>query len=349
MFCAFLLVIGASKSGKQYAALLKGIAAGLILNFVLCLIQFVAIPVGRYPFWFLYSYSDGIAFSRELTTQTGLLGTRVFGFFNEPSELASSIAPWVLLMFGLRILPKRSDALTMFCRSRFALLAIICGTAAMIASRSGQLLAFVPGFVAIILAGMTSGRLRSGGAVTRLALVLMVLCLLAIGVADLSARLDPEAIRMASGGQGWSWASRATSLQMTMLHWLSPIDSGFVVGRGYQGVAWLLSTTGMNVWSGLGMLLLRFGLLGGVGLLVSCWWVCKSIHNSADKLLGFICAGNCLFAFTLTTPNEGLASLWIALGVFSSWHLIAGRRQSMPRVSGIVWRSGGRHASVVRE
>lgn len=297
-------------------ALMSGIAAMTVIHVGVGLWQFVAFQSGEFPLLGLYvnpSFLD----VQENAVMYARWMRRPFGLFPEPSAMASSLAPWVLLWaayFAGLVRFKREPATwqrALFATAAAGALALI------IVSRSGH--AAITLAAAIVFAGIWFVRSRAtprallavlGGAGIVLPLVLWA------GAAALSDRVGESLPTMNS-----SWEERSSSL-VTGLRLMTESSVGaalFGLGPGMAPVRIYEAVKIQAVFSVLLTYLYETGLVGFLIL----FWIGHQIV-SVWKSLRFdvvfaVVAAVWLVGITVTTSYEQLLPIWLTLGWLTVW------------------------------
>ena len=315
------IVPGTPRDDTDGVYLLKGVSAGILLNFGMCVLQLVTVPSGNYPFWSWCGYGAAEAsMIRGLQSGAGIFGVRVFGLFSEPSDMTASIGHWWLLLCGLR-LGMCKGTLARFSSSGLSMLALICGAATLMLSRSGHVLIVSAGF-AVLLASTVRPWVTSHWRTAVFAALLIGI--LAFGAYDLKDRiLSPDA-EQAGYAAGSVWTPRLASITDSLALWSNGNTRQFIFGLGYEGVEKVKADTGYNIWSVVGKSILTFGLIAVVGWLLLAVVLLHEISCSRGLLLGLVFGGTCAAAIAVTTSYEPLVSPWLALVALLSWRRLFG-------------------------
>jgi len=330
-----MIGVEAARDDESCAWLIKGVMVGIAVNCVVSAVQYVTMPKA-FPLWPLYQFSRdqervaGVA--QAFWTPTQIFPFRVFGLFDEPSDMTASICPWLAFILALRVFPFQKGALRGVGTSSLALLVLLLGTAMIVVGRSGELMFFAPAMLLMVMwkpPKVRGPQLRRTG--RRLLLVVLVAACVAGGVAAVRDRASTE-INDAATSKG-SWNERSSSIQQAVDTWLNPPDFGVVIGRGAAGVAMLLSDTGLSISSIIVKSLLMYGLVMAVGWVAIAVIVVNSIRSSRFRLGGLVTLTVLVFGLTVITSNQKLMGPWIIMGLLTRWKFVFHEEEALPALS----------------
>jgi hypothetical protein len=327
--------------------LLTGIAAAMIVHFVVGMWQFYAFRSDSFPLAELYVNQSFLSVQDNVTTIARWI-KRPFGVFPEPSAMSSSLAPWVLLfaahflgLVHLKRQPTRRQAQLFAAAAAGGLLLIIL-------SRSGHA-AFT--LAALGVMGLVWGLRVKAKPQTHLLAIAATAIVLPF-VILLAATMLGDRVGGASKLGNSSWEERSSSLVVgfRLLTEGSVGTTLFGVGPGLSSPA-LKSLYDLEaVWSVLLSYVYETGLLG----IVVVAWVGRTLlrtWKSMGHSLAFASfAGVWVVGITLTTSYSQLLPIWIAFGWLTMWPLVCGTTEAVvttdtTRTTGERLRASREHAA----
>lgn len=296
--------------------IMTGIAAATLLHVLVgCWQEYVFISGGEFPLLWIYVNPSFLSVADQARDFV-LYEQRPFGLFSEPSAMASSLAPWVLIwiaeMCGLIRFATRPSRMQ---RALFRI-AAVAGLALIISSRSGHAMATL---AAVLLFGVVwAFRARATirnylATVTVFGVVLPLMVWLT--VLALSGRVAE------ANGMNQSWQDRSDSLIDGLNLW---IENGwrtllFGIGVGLSAGE-LANQRGLDaVWSVLLTYLYETGIIGGLvitwlGVYLARIW--KACHfNVVFAAVAFVW----VIGITITTSYGQLLPIWLTLGFLIAW------------------------------
>jgi len=296
--------------------IMTGIATATILHVLVgCWQEYVFLTGGEFPLLFIYVNPSFLSVA-EQARDFVRYEQRPFGLFPEPSAMASSLAPWVLIwmaeMCGLIRFASRPSRLQ---RSLYRI-AALAGLALIISSRSGHAMATL---AAVLLFGVAWAMRARASVRNYLAIVTVFGIVLPLTiwltVLALGDRVDE------ASGMNQSWQDRSDSLIFGFKIW---IENGwrtllFGIGVG-QSAGELESQYGLDaVWSVLLTYLYETGIIGGLVItwigvyLGRVWRACNfNIVFVAVTLVWLV-------GITITTSYGQLLPIWLTLGFLVVW------------------------------
>ena len=327
----FLVLVPAGKvANKRYALpLLAGVAWGVLLNVAVGLYQVYSFARDEFPLPGLYqnpSFKSYIAADPE---NYALYVKRPFGMFPEPSAMAASLGPWLVLIVGLLLYRKLRHGMTPILGLQL-LLAAVGGVALILLSSSGYTVWLLLSLLLIGLPALKDWVLRMhrpGSLLAMVAFVVVGVALVYVSLAHVGTRLDIQ--------ENSSWSARLASIVWGLSYLgTSPADLLFGVGPG-QSYLLLQSPDASNllpetsgeltvtaVWSVVVLYVQEMGLLGAAILALTVILVLRAIVRSSARLLGWGCLLAWLVGLLLTTSYLPMLPIWLFLGVLLNWDRI---------------------------
>lgn len=316
VWCMSLLtvIVGFDVAKRHPLALLGGLSVATILHAAMGVWQWFAFSAGYFPMIWLYQNPSFLSL-QEHTDTMALYMRRPFGLFPEPSAMASSLGPWILLWLALqcgvaRLRVQPPKALRMLFTT-----ALVCGVGLIILSQSGHAavtLAMASVFVAAWLV-----RARA----TWQSFFAIVLGSLVIGVVVYSAAIALSG-RLGAGTMGnSSWADRGTSL---LLGWTYAAGSDVLtavlgMGPGLSSVAMQKHEGLEAVWSVSLTYLYETGLVGFIALSAVAMYLLRRWTLTRRSVTFALFAAIWAIGITVTTSYDQLLSPWLCLGWLAAW------------------------------
>jgi O-antigen ligase len=283
----------------------------------------------EFPLPGLYQNPSFKSFITEDPESYALYVKRPFGMFPEPSAMAASIGPWLVLIVGLLLYPKLRHGMIRGLKVQL-LLAAVGGVALILLSSSGFTVWLLISLLLVGLPALKDRVLRLhrlGSLLAMSAFVLVGVALVYFSLAHVGSRLDIQ--------ENSSWSARLASLVWGLSYLgTSPSDLLFGVGPG-QSYLILQSPEASNllpessgeltvtaVWSVVVLYIQEMGLLGAVALALTLALVLRAIMRSSARLLGSSCLLAWLVGLLLTTSYLPMLPIWLLLGVLLNWDRI---------------------------
>lgn len=315
---------------KKYTMpLLSGVAWAIILHLVVGLYQAYWFTQNVFPLSGLYqnpSFTSSISKNPETWA---LYVKRPFGLFPEPSAMAASIGPWLVLIVGLLLYPRLRRGMTRGTRTLLAV-AAVCGVGLILMSSSGFTIWLLSGLLLVGLPTLKNNVLRLHRRPGSL-LVLVLFVLVGAAIAALSVIYAGSRLSI---GEDSSWAARLASIVWGISYLgTGPHNLFFGVGPGQSflilnspgspilpgGLASLPTTA---VWSVVVNYVQETGLLGALALALILIMVLRAIFRSSARLIGLSCLMVWLAGVVFTTSYLPLSPVWLFLGVLLGWDRI---------------------------
>jgi hypothetical protein len=340
-----VLVPAGKVVNEKYAVLLlSGVAWAIVLNALLGLYQAYRFTQDVFPLPGIYQNPSFSAFMGNDPEHYALYVKRPFGFFPEPSAMAASIGPWLILIVGLLLYPKLRGGITRVGITRGTLIqlfvAVVCGVGLIIVSSSGFTLFLLTGLLLVALPYLKDRVLRlyrPGNLFLIVALVLVGTALVVFSVSYVGSRIDVQ--------ENSSWSARLSSIVWSltyfgaslgnMVYGVGPGQSNLILESSGSSILPPVSTGGIVVnaiWSLIVSYVLETGLLGALVLVLVLTMVLRAIVRSSARLIGFSCLGVWLAGVTVTTSYLPLLPIWLFLGALLAWDRIFPRRTSGGRI-----------------
>jgi hypothetical protein len=338
-----LLPAGKMVHERYTVALLSGVAWAIVLNAVVGLYQVYRFAQDEAPLVGLYQNPSFANFIDNDPELYALYVKRPFGLFPEPSAMAASIGPWLILIAGLLLYPKLRQEMTRGTLAQL-LLAVVCGVVLILISRSGFTIWLLAGLVLIMLPYLKDRVLRlyrPGSLIVLMALVLVGATLVALSFTFIGTRLDIQ--------ENSSWSARLASIVWSltylgtspsnMLYGVGPGQSNLILSSGSFDLpaASFGGLTVTAVWSVVLTYILETGLLGALALVLVLIMILRAIFRSSAHLVGLSCLAVWLAGVIFTTSYLPLLPIWLFLGVLLGWNRIF---QVRATVNGLGLRPG---------
>ena len=324
-----LLPAGKMVHGRYSVPLLSGVAWAIVLNAVVGLYQAYRFAQDEASLVGLYQNPSFANFIDNDPELYALYVKRPFGLFPEPSAMAASIGPWLILIAGLLLYPRLRQGMTRGTLAQL-LLAVVCGVGLILISRSGFTIWLLAGLVLIALPYLKDRVLRlyrPGSLIVLMALVLVGATLVALYFTLIGTRLAIQ--------ENSSWSARLASIVWSLTYLgTSPSNMLYGVGPGQSNLILLslgsfdlpaASSGGLAVtavWSVVLSYILETGLLGALALVLVLIMILRAIVRSSSRLVGFSCLAVWLAGVIFTTSYLPLLPIWLFLGVLLGWNRI---------------------------
>lgn len=251
---------------------------------------------------------------------------RPFGVFPEPSAMAASLGPFVVVLAALLADPKAEARFGLGRKTRALFTAALCGGFLLLAlSRSGLAVAVMGAVLAVSL-GHARARCRAAGPGAILAVAATVAA--AGGVVAYLGLKTGSALdqRIES-----SWGIRALSIATALTANTDPLDLAFGVGPGQStpvvrrlmaGVPKAATQDDMAVWSLVAGYYMEHGLVGGAGMLALAVMAVRAVARSSAVVPGLGSGAVWLAGVAVTTSYYHLSAVWLFLGLLLHWDRI---------------------------
>lgn len=329
---ALVVLIPAGKIvNKRYMVpLLASVAWALVLHAVAGFYQAYWFAQDVFPLPGLYqnpSFRSPISQDPETWA---LYVKRPFGLFPEPSAMAASIGPWLVLIVGLLLYSKLRYEMTRGTKT-LLVLAVISGVGLILVSQSGYTVWLLASMLLVGLPALKNNILRlyrPGSSLALVAFVLVGVTIAILAVTYLSPRADVQ--------ENSSWSARLASI-VWGLTYLGTSPSTLFFGTGPGQSYLMLQAPGLSgslppassgeiavtaVWSVVVNYVQEAGLLGALVLALILIMVLRVIVRSSARLMGLSCLVALLAGVVFTTSYLPLSPIWLFLGLLLEWDRI---------------------------
>jgi hypothetical protein len=324
---AVILLPTGNAVNRRYAwPLVSGVAWAIALNAVVGFYQAYRFTQDEAPLVGLYQNPSFDNFMGNSPEQYALYIKRPFGLFSEPSAMAASIGPWLILIAGVLLYPKLRQGMTRGALTQLSL-AVVCGVGLIILSRSGFTVYLLAGLVLVALPHLRHHALRlyrPGSLFALTTLILVGAALALLSFAFVGSRLDVQ--------ENSSWSARLGSIVWS-LSYLGTSLSNLLFGVGAGQSYLILQSSGPSslpaassgglavdaVWSVATNYALETGLVGILAIALVFVMIVQAILRSSARLVGFSCLGAWLAGVVFTTSYGALLPIWLFLGVLLGW------------------------------
>jgi hypothetical protein len=324
---SMMTILAAQLCAPRHALpMLLGVAAASLLHAALGLFQLYRFRQGGdFPLPQLYVNPSFLSVQDNATIIARYV-QRPFGLFPEPSAMAASLAPWVLILLALAfgLLRLRGTSPATIHRLLFGA-AGLAGLGLIIVSRSGHAAPTCLAVVALVIAWFARARATAG---TFLAVVVVFGIFLPVVVALAAVSVGDRLGGKTAFGNS-SWGERADSLAAGFdLIARSDLTSNLLgMGIGQMSPR-LKESTGLDaVFSVVLTYVFETGVVGALAaaavayLLLRCWIATR--YNLTFALV----FGVWLVGVTVITSYEPLLPIWFTLGWMTVWpEVFASRR-----------------------
>jgi hypothetical protein len=339
-----LLPAGKMVHERYTVPLLSGVAWAIVLNAVVGLYQAYWFARDQAPLVGLYQNPSFTNFIDNDPELYALYVKRPFGLFPEPSAMAASIGPWLILIAGLLLYSELRQGMTRGTLVQL-LLALVCGVGLILMSRSGFAIWLLAGLVLVMLPYLKDRVVRlyqPGSLIVLMALVLVGATIVALSFTLIGSRLDIQ--------ENSSWSARLASIVWVPIYLGTGLSNMlYGVGPGQSNLILLFSgpfdlpsasfggLAVTAVWSVVLTYVLETGLLGALALALVLIMILLAIVRSSARLVGFSCLAVWLAGVVVTTSYLSLLPIWLFLGVLLGWNRIFQLRAT---VNGLGLRPG---------
>ncbi len=290
--------------------------------------QLVSFASGSFPFLGIYT-NPSFASLAEAAPRLALYDPRPFGLFPEPSAMAASLGPWLVLVIAIAIRPRQLSATMTRPRRWLLTIAGLSGLALIIVSRSGYILLLLAA-LGIAGLGAVRGQMISRVPGRNLLVAAGVLVVATVTVYQAYSLTGSRLLVQLGSTTGTSYAQRFSSIvDGVSLVSSNPASVALGVGAG-QSIASLqrvFAGSSGAIYSDGVRYVIEGGLVGLLALIGICIFTMRSIVRSTARLTGFGCLVAWLGAVILTTSYLPLSPIWAFLGVLLCWDQVFSRGQ----------------------
>jgi hypothetical protein len=313
-----------------FREVLAAAGAAIVLHSLIGLLQLYSFSKDQFPLLFLY-VNPSFHSMQEWAEEYALYIKRPCGLFPEPSAMAASLGPWIVLLAGLLLDPGLRRRLG-WRRAWPVIPPVACGCLLLALSESGSTFALMAAL--LVICARKVWRMVHAPRPSQLVMVALVLLSVAsvLGYAisqlssDLTGRIDD------------SWGLRAASIRMGLTLTSDPLNLAVGVGPGQSSPIIMSHWSGppipkiqadVAIWSVAACYYAETGLLGAAALLAVLGMAVGAIVRSSAVLLGLCALGSWLVGVAVTTSYFALSPVWLFLGVVLSWDRLFPRAASM--------------------
>ena len=318
-----LVPAGIVLADRGLRSTLLGVSMAILFHAAIGTVQVAAFARGDFPLLGLYR-NPSFAPMVEAAPIYAQVVKRPFGLFPEPSAMAASLGPWLVVALGVLLDPRHRPRLS---RPRLWLLVAATGTGLylVVASRSGFSLALAAAAALLTLPALRHGATRAFH-VPNLALVSLLtvggVFLVFVTLQQLGDRLNYT--------ENTSWQLRMRSLSLglapldddlaTLVFGVGPAQSSVLLQTEFSGVQ-IPGTESeiVAVWSITVRYLVETGLLGVAALGLAGAMALRAILLSSARLIGVTALLVWLLGVTLSTSYLPLSPIWLFLGTLLVW------------------------------
>ena len=316
-FAASVLVVGATEAVllRNPCPFFAGVAIAILLHAAVGAYQLYSFRNDEFPFVELYVNSSFRSVQDD-AEKIARWSKRPFGVFPEPSAMAASVTPFVLLWLAVSLQIVRTRFAVPRMRHLLFQAAAAAGLLLMLAARSGHAVVALLGVAVLLLQWALRARLTARNLRRVVLIALGLPFLLWYGGSQLveragaDGRFDTE-----------SWRERRASL-VAGLELLGDQGPGAVitgVGVG-QAPGLIKRKTGADaIWSVLINHLVETGLVGCIGAMAAAaltWWHVR--RGQGSGVLAVI-GTSWIVGITITTSYSSLLPLWATLALICAW------------------------------
>lgn len=308
--------------------LLAGVAAAVLVHSGIGLWQLYSFGHGELPLVDLYVNPSFLSVQDNATTIARYV-QRPFGLFPEPSAMAASLAPWVLILFSLSFeLIDLKSPIGRIRRVYFGV-AALAGLGLIIVSRSGHAATTSLGVVALVAVWFARARANSR---TFLVVVAVFGVFLPI-VLFLAAESVGERLGGKTSFGNSSWGERADSLMNGFELVASSGMATHLFGTGVGLMSPMITAaTGLSaVFSVLLTYLFETGVVGGIAVAWVGYFLLRVWGTSRFDMTFALVAVVWLAGITVITSYEQLLPLWLTLGWLTVWPQICRKNRKAER------------------
>lgn len=306
--------------GDLFRETLAAAGAAIVAHALIGLYQAYSFAHDEFPLLFLYK-NPSFKSMEEWHRVYAAFIKRPCGLFPEPSAMAASLGPWLVLLAGLLLDPASGRGFG-WRGKKLAAAALALGSVLIALSRSGAAPAIM---AAVLVAG--AAKVPSWSHSPKAGRCLTLATVLAVAVAA----GGYAASRLTRGFEDRvesSWGLRWTSIRTGLTANTDPISLAFGIGPGQSTPILRRALAGVPlpedqdepaIFSLTVCYYMETGLLGGLALLAVLAMVLHAIARSSAIVLGLCTLGTWLVGVAATTSYMPLSAIWLFLGALLSW------------------------------
>jgi hypothetical protein len=307
--------------------LLTGIAIATLVHAAVGMLQLYSFSNGEFPLVDLYvnqsfdSVQDNAFFIAHWIQ-------RPFGLFSEPSAMASSLAPWILLWVAemCGIMRFREEP-TRGLRILFAA-AAAGGLSLIILSRSGHTMITLAALLVLGVVWLFKARAtRRTFGIVLLVFGLIVPLILGSAAFTMSDRIGGE---LHTAGGSWDERSDSLAIGFSILANSDPATILFGLGAGLASPA-VQKAAGLDaIWSVSLTYLYETGFIGAIVFASIAVLLIRVFRDARWNLAFALITLVWLLGITLTTSYGQLLPIWMMLGWLTVWPVVCAPSQVRP-------------------
>ena len=319
IFIVFL-VAGNLIKRQNLKSLLYCASWAIFIHSLIGFFQIICFKQHIFPLKILYQ-NPTFPMSQESISTYVLFIKRPMGLFPEPSAMAASIGPWIVLLTGVILYPELCTGLSRKYRG-FVSIATITALVLVIISRSGYMIGLILCLFLLLIPKLKLLLMHLWNIKRLLYSLMIVLTLLGITIASVISLGNRMSVA------NFSWWSRIVSLGMGFSVFGKDLKT-FIFGLGPgQSHLYLVNLPyavkyGIHaVWSILINYFAETGLLGIGSFIILLLMVLHAILHSQSnaRWIGLVSLLAWFFGITFTASYWCLFSIWLFLVLLLSWN-----------------------------
>jgi hypothetical protein len=298
---------------------LKAAAFAILVHSLIGFYQIYSFRNEEFPLLFLYK-NPSFRSLEEWSPVYARYIKRPCGLFPEPSAMAASLGPWLVLLTGFILDPVQAKRLGW--RSGKGAAAVACGFVLLPLSRSGCTFAIMAAVMVLCVAKFR-GQFTSFGVGKLLSLTAVLLGgigVLAYAISGLSQGYE-ERIASSWGVRGMSIQAGLTSnIELGSLAFgVGPGQSPPIIGRKLAGVPLTEDEGTLAIFSLTVCYYMETGLIGACAMLAVLMIALRAIVRSSAVLLGLCSLATWIVGVGAATSYMSLSAIWFYLGLMLCW------------------------------
>lgn len=316
-------------SPRQSLMLLTGIAAAMVLHVLVGIWQYFAFAAGTFPLLDLYVNQSFLSVQDNVDVIVRWI-QRPFGLFPEPSAMASSLAPWIVLCTAeLCGLVRFVETPRPWQRKLFAV-ASFGGLLLIILARTGHL--GITAISVLICGGMWLWRSK---ATPRTFILLLVVfgVVLPLGAYMAAQSMENRIGDSAMGNSSWEERSSSLIVGFQIVERSSVGAQLLGLGPGATSPALWSTARIAAVFSVVLMYVYETGVLGIFAIFLVGHYLFQLWRASAYNIAFALMLMVWFVGILVTTSYGQLLPIWIALGWLSVWPAVCANPERQPLMS----------------
>lgn len=312
-----VMLVASQFSKASFPNLLWGGFVAIGIHAAVGVLQQIAYMGEQFPFLDLYINPSFATIDDGVTWRIYAIYTkRSFGLLPEPSAMFACVAPWLVILGSMVMLPEKFEWNTRM-QYRVACWLFFAGIVLIFLGRSGGtpslLLALMPALWTYVLRVMKSGSVRG-------IFILLGLLVFAAVAGDLVFQALQERA-LAEAEEAGSWDERSASILygLQSIFEGEPLEVLFGYGLGMVSPLTTAATGASSVHSWVVGYFMGTGLFGAAVLVMVLVASIISIQRSGNRLLGYCVFFVWLVCATIVTGYIQLLPMWAMFGVILNW------------------------------